>query len=152
MVVPFYGDTAEAQAALARLAELALRDGDELVLVDNTDDGAALALAAPSGIDVIASPVRRSAYAARNVGAERTRAPWVLFMDADCTPSPGLLDAYFQPPPRDETGAVAGRIVGLRGQPGVGPMYATSRRHIDHEWLLESHPFRPMTVTTALRG
>jgi GT2 family glycosyltransferase len=48
-------------------------------------------------------------------------------MDADCTPAPGLLDAYFAEPLPDDCGAVSGLIVGDPAQRGWLPRYARSR-------------------------
>jgi Glycosyltransferase like family 2 len=96
------------------------------------------------------APVKRSAYAARNIGAELTGAPWLLFLDADCLPEPGLIDAYFDPLPGERAGAVAGAVAPLASQPGLAPRYARTRRHLDQEWLLTRHPYRPMAVTANL--
>jgi GT2 family glycosyltransferase len=34
-----------------------------------------------------------------------------VFVDADCTPEPGWLDAYFDPAPADDVGVLAGGII-----------------------------------------
>jgi hypothetical protein len=52
---------------------------------------------------------------------------WLLFLDADCVPAPGVLDAYFAEPVPDDSGAVAGLIVGDPAQRGWLPRYARSR-------------------------
>jgi hypothetical protein len=104
---------------------------------------------AGAGIEVLAPPVKRSAYAARNWGAEHAANDWLLFVDADCRFPPDLLDRYFDPPPAVGAGAVAGQVAGLPGQPGFTPAYIRSRGHLDQELGLR-HPYRPMAVTANL--
>ena len=40
VIVPFRGELAEGQALVGSLRSLALGDGDEVIVADNTDDGA----------------------------------------------------------------------------------------------------------------
>ena len=54
----------------------------------------------------------RSSYHARNAGRGLATSEWLLFMDADCVPRPGLLDAYFAEPVAAGCGAISGSIVG----------------------------------------
>ena len=149
VVLPFFGGAAEADAALAELAGLRLRSGDELLLVDNTEDGAATVRPSAEQVTVVDCEVKASAYTARNVGVEHSRAPWVLFVDADCRLPEDLLDAYFDPPPGENCGAVAGQVLGLAGQRGTVPGYIRSRGHLDQD-LLRRNPYRPMAVTANL--
>lgn len=146
VVLPFHGSAAEAEEAVGRLAQLRTRPGDEVVIVDNTHG---VLTRVPGGVRRILSPVRSSAYAARNVGAEATSAPWLLFVDADCRPVPDLLDRYFQPPPGAGEGALAGGLSGTPDQGGLIPAYVRSRRHLEEEPLLRN-PYRPMAVTANL--
>ena len=39
---------------------------------------------------------RPGAAAARNLGARQAKTQWILFMDSDCIPTPGLIDGYRQ--------------------------------------------------------
>jgi mycofactocin glycosyltransferase len=133
VVVPFRGDAAQLQAVRARLGGLALRDGDTLTVVEN--DGP-------------------TSYAARNDGAERGRAPWIVFLDADVDPSPGLLDAYFEPGPGDRVAILAGGIVDQAAGPGDPPAlrYAALRRSMSHETVLADERFRfAQTANCAVR-
>jgi glycosyltransferase involved in cell wall biosynthesis len=148
VVVPFYGSVPAAHAAAARLAALRVRPGDELLLADNTE-ARVPADGMPSGVVVARCPVVRSAYAARNEGARRTSAPWVLFVDADCHLPPDLVDRFFEPPPAVGIGAVAGAVHGMPDQPGFVPAYIRSRRHLDQAEL-RAHSYRPMAVTANL--
>jgi GT2 family glycosyltransferase len=115
---------------LAFLAYLKLRQGDEVIVADNTDDGVAAAFAGP--LRVVTAGAERSSYHARNAGARAARNGWLLFMDADCLPSPGLLDAYFIRQPGDRCGAVAGQIQGEASQRSLAARYARSRRLFAH--------------------
>jgi GT2 family glycosyltransferase len=130
VVVPFRGDEAAARHTLAAIAGLELRTGDELVLVDNSDDGVLDALA--GGVPrVVRATAERSSYHARNVGARAARAgEWVMFVDADCAPQPDLLDAYFAEPVPKSCGVLAGQISGDRSQTGLMPRYARSRHYL----------------------
>jgi GT2 family glycosyltransferase len=74
VVVPFAGSDAELRAVRAHFATLALRPGDSVTVHDNRDD-----------------PVR-SSYVARNAGAARGTAEWLVFLDADVRCDPDLLD------------------------------------------------------------
>jgi hypothetical protein len=92
VVVPFAGPPPEPEP----LAALRLGEGDSLRLVDNNPGS-------PDGR--IATP----GYA-RNRGAERGEAEWLLFLDADVVPPPDLLDRYFERPPAERSGLVAGEM------------------------------------------
>ncbi|MEA2141761.1 MAG: hypothetical protein QOI64_191, partial [Solirubrobacteraceae bacterium] len=148
VVVPFHGSREKAERAAAALAVLQLGADDELIVADNTDDGAFAGL---GGVrcDVIHTEVKRSAYAARNIGAEAAAKQWLLFVDDDCLFPPDLLDRYFETPPPDRAGAVAGQVVGARDQRGLIPAYIRSRGHLDQELGL-AHQYRPMAVTANL--
>jgi len=106
VVVPFKGSRAALGALQNRLAVLALRPGDTVLVVDNTPDSEPVA-----DEHVIAAPQIPTPAFARNRGAERGRAEWLVFIDADTEPSPDLLDRYFDPPPEPATGLVAGGVV-----------------------------------------
>ena len=149
VVLPFHGSAEEAHEALARLEALELGPADAALLVDNTEEGVAIGQAAAGPVSVLECPVKRSAYAARNYGAEHARTEWLLFVDADCRLPADLIDRYFDPPPPETAGAVAGQVVGTPDQPGVVARWVRSRRHLDQE-ILQDHPYRPMAVTANL--
>jgi glycosyltransferase involved in cell wall biosynthesis len=70
----------------------------EIVLVDNlsrppVEVPAHLASSLPVRLLVCARP---GAAAARNLGAQQAHTPWILFLDSDCLPTPGLVDGYRQ--------------------------------------------------------
>src|SRR4051794_189312 len=114
VVVPFAGDEPELRDLLGRLARLDLGDDDTLTVVDNRPAGAA-PLDDPR---VVAAPERQSSYFARNRGAARGTAEWLLFIDADVDPPPGLVDDYFAEPPGERDGVLAGAVVDEPLEPG----------------------------------
>jgi GT2 family glycosyltransferase len=129
VVVPFGGD--DADRMLAALGCLDLLDGDEVVVADNTADGAARRIAG-GGVQVVRAARERSSYHARNAGAAVAGNDWILFLDADCVPAEGLLDAYFAEPLPEDCGAVAGQILGIPDQRSLTARYARSRNLFDH--------------------
>jgi GT2 family glycosyltransferase len=61
---------------------------------------------------------------ARNRGAERGHAEWLLFLDADVVPPPDLLDRFFDPTPGERTGLMAG---GMEDEPVPADAPAVAR-------------------------
>ncbi len=112
MVVPVAADAAGLRAVLARLDRLALREGDTVCVVDNRG----------VGVDdprVLVATAQRSSYYARNRGAERGRAPWILFLDADVEEPADLLDRLFAEAPGERTGVLAGGVADAPPGPGA---------------------------------
>ncbi len=110
VVVPFAGSAAELQQLCARLAELELRTGDSLLVVDNTPNRGHNELASQPGVPVLRAAERRTPGFARNRGAGQGSAEWIVFFDADSTPSADLLDRYFEPEPGARTAVLAGGV------------------------------------------
>jgi glycosyltransferase involved in cell wall biosynthesis/GT2 family glycosyltransferase len=162
VVVPYMGTRAEGEALLRSLARLRLREGDEVIVADNTPDGllagarsasaaGEAAARAPGGFSptIVAATAERSSYHARNVGAERASGDWLLFVDADCRPRPSLLDDYFREPVEARCGALAGRVIGAPGQTALIARYARSRDHLSQAAHLRD-PYRPYGITANL--
>lgn len=103
VVIPFRGTAAERDAVVAATARLELREDDHVVVVDNTPRASA-------GRHVVVANERASSYFARNAGAARGTATWIVFLDADVDPRPDLLDAYFQIPPADDDAVLVGAV------------------------------------------
>lgn len=108
VVVPFAGDPAELAAVCRRMAGLRLGPGDTLVVVDNTPGHTDLN---GTGVSVLHAAARPTPSFARNRGAARGTADWLVFLDADAVPSPELLDRYFDPPPAASTGLIGGGVL-----------------------------------------
>jgi len=132
VVIPFRGDRAYARRTREAIGSLRLRDGDQVVVADNTPEGVALEVLAGTA-EVVPAAGERSSYHARNAGAAAASATWLLFMDADCVPRPDLLDRYFAEPIYARQGAVAGTILGAGGQTGLLARYARDRNFLDQE-------------------
>lgn len=125
VVVPFGGTTTEVEPLRTALAGIGLDGADELIVADNSG-GAAATL---RDIARVVPAIReQSSYHARNAGAAAAKGDWILFIDADCAPGSGLLDAYFAQPPAERTGAMAGEIVGEPGQDALAARYARDRK------------------------
>jgi GT2 family glycosyltransferase len=126
------------------LRRLRLGVGDELIVADNTRAGVAGA-ALDGSIRVAPATGERSSYHARNEGARAAGNEWILFIDADCTPAPELLDAYFSEAPSEHCGALAGRVVADPRQHALMARYARSRNFLDL-------PPDPYGLSTAVTG
>lgn len=140
VVIPFGGDRLGARRLMAAITALELREGDQVVVVDNSENEAAMqvwrdgreGVIGGTGLQVVPATAERSSYHARNAGAAATRSGWLLFMDADCEPAPGLLEAYLAQPIPSRCGAVAGQILGDPEQRSLAARYARSRHLFDH--------------------
>jgi GT2 family glycosyltransferase len=137
VVVPFAGSDTERADVLARLRALELHEGDSATLVDN---GPA---APPPDPLVLHAPDRPTSYHARNRGAARGSAEWILFLDADVLAPADLIDRCFAEPLGERCGIVAG---GVRDEevadPALLPLaarYAALRAPMSQENTLQ-HP------------
>jgi GT2 family glycosyltransferase len=145
--MPFAGPRAAAEAAVEALLTLEIRDGDELILVDNSGTGAAGRATPP--VHVVTAGDEASPARARNVGARAAANEWILFLDADVRPSGGLLGAFFAGGIADDVGAVAGEIVAapevatLAGRYGAARGFLGQRAHFEH-------PYRPRAAAANL--
>jgi glycosyl transferase family 2 len=107
VVVPFRGGRSELEELRARLKALRLRSGDTIVVVDNTPGGEPH----DGPIPVLSAAEHATPGYARNRGAARGDAEWLVFIDADTDPSPDLLDSYFDPLPAPGTVLLAGGVI-----------------------------------------
>jgi cellulose synthase/poly-beta-1,6-N-acetylglucosamine synthase-like glycosyltransferase len=144
VIVPFHGDREAARSVIDSLATLSTRDGDELIVADNTPGG--IVPDDAPGIAVARAAGRRSAYHARNAGARLATNAWLLFMDADCRPPPSLLEDYFEHRLGKACGVVAGELAGDRTQQASLARWARSRRGLIASHHLETGP-HPAGVT-----
>src|SRR5204862_5482717 len=74
---------------------------------------------------------------------------WLLFIDADCEPLPGILDAYFAEPPGPQVGALAGDVLDAPGQDALVARYTRSRQLLDAD-RGAAFEFKPAAVTANL--
>jgi len=154
VVVPFRGERAELEELRARLGRLRLRPSDSLLLVDNTPRAALPGETEVGGVPVLHAAQRATPGFARNRGAARGSAEWIVFLDADTVPSADLLERYFDPPPGQRTGLLGG---GVRDEPaaagaGAAARYAYLRGVSDQEGTLQFGRWGyPKTANAALR-
>ncbi len=128
VVVPVATRDAGALGVVLERFRAVLGPRDTLVLVDNRG------VAAVAG-DVLVAPEVRTSYYARNRGAARGSAPWLVFLDADVLPRPGLLDALVRDVPA-EVGVVAGGIVDEPSGNGAAVRYAALKAAMSQETVL----------------
>lgn len=138
VVMPFAGTPQQAARALEQLAALRVTAQDERLFADN--DGAAACLPLPPGIRRLSVGGERSPSHARNAGAAAAGGEWLLFLDADCRLPADLLEAYFEPPPGEGVGALAGEIapapaVTLAERYGAARNFLGALAHLAHPFL-----------------
>jgi hypothetical protein len=104
VVIPVAGDAATVADVVSRARGLTLADGDTVTVVDNRGTGVA-------ETEVLVADGVHTSYFARNAGARRGSAPWLLFLDADVFAPAHLLDRLFADDPADRTAVLAGAVV-----------------------------------------
>lgn len=109
VVVPFVGSEAELLRLCAHLSRLTRNSDDSIVVVDNRPQGQ-LPARSIADVLVITAPALQSSYHARNRGVGQGHAPWLLFVDADVRLPPDLIGRFFERPPGERTGILAGEI------------------------------------------
>ncbi len=109
VIIPVRDRHAELARCLAGLA-----GAPRVIVVDDgsRDQAAISSVAAAAGASVLRRPVNGGPAAARNTGlAAAADTPLVAFLDSDCVPGPGWLDALLPHFADPAVGAVAPRIV-----------------------------------------
>lgn len=110
VIVPFKGSPEALERLRRQLGTLSLRPGDSVLVVDNTPRPKSLGEKAGE-VGVLHADGRPTPAFARNAGAARGAAEWLVFCDADTQAPADLLDRYFDPPPEPHTGLVGGGVV-----------------------------------------
>ena len=111
VVVPFRGSPQALDELKSRLARLALRGDDTIVVVDNTPGHQTQGQNDRDRVPVLVASAHATPGFARNRGAEGGSGEWLVFLDADVEPAIDLLDSYFEPAPAPETALLAGGII-----------------------------------------
>ncbi len=94
VIVPCYRHARPLRCCLEGLSSARQGDRFETIVVDSGSDGTVGSAAAGlSGVRVVSTPKRLWPGAARNLGARAARGEFLLFLDADCVPEPGWVQA-----------------------------------------------------------
>jgi mycofactocin glycosyltransferase len=145
VVVPFAGTRPEAEAVVAMLCVLETREGDELIVADNSgtvDPGSA-------GVTVVRATGEASAAHSRNVGAATVKNDWILFLDSDVIAPADLLDSFFTEPIDERIGAITGDIAGIPDTRTLAARYGTARNFLGQRSHV-SNPVRPRASSANL--
>jgi mycofactocin glycosyltransferase len=113
VVIPVRDRDAELSRCLAGLGGQALMRSPQVVVVDDCsrDPAAITRVASGAGARILRRAVNGGPGAARNTGLAAADTPLVAFLDSDCVPAPGWLDALLPHFADPAVGAVAPRIV-----------------------------------------
>jgi len=133
VVLPFFGSAEQLELVVQRLAALDVRPGDTLTIADNRP-GAADDDAGP--VRIVAAAERRTSYHARNRGVAGGTAPWIVFLDADVLPPAELLERYFEPPPGEHVGILAGSVIDAGETASAAERYAFLKSSMSQEVTL----------------
>ena len=135
VIVPFRGSTESLHRLRRRLASISLQDGDSVLVVDNTPGRERLGDSDADAVAVLHAPERATPAFARNRGAARGGAEWLVFLDADTEPRPDLLDRYFDPSPAPWTGLIGGGVIDEPADPDAPLVarYTHLRRSMSQE-------------------
>ncbi len=115
VVIPVYGRPRLLARCLAALG----RAHPVVVVDDASPDPSPIAeIAAAHGAELIRRTVNGGPGAARNTGLAAARTPLVAFLDADCVPRPGWLEALLPHFADPLVAAAAPRVVAAAGAPG----------------------------------
>jgi GT2 family glycosyltransferase len=110
LIVPFAGPGAELDRLICALEQVQRQAGDEVIIADNRPSPGSPAPAVPPELRICSAPEISSPGYARNAGARHAAGEWLVFIDADSRPTPGLLDAYFERMPDHRTAILAGGV------------------------------------------
>jgi mycofactocin glycosyltransferase len=113
VVIPVRDRHDELARCLAGLADAGVAHAPRVIVVDDGsgDAAAIMSVAARAGASVLRRPVNGGPAAARNTGLAAAQTPLVAFLDSDCVPGPGWLEALLPHFADPAVGAVAPRIV-----------------------------------------
>ena len=100
----------------------------------------------------MAAPERQSSYFARNSGAAAGDGEWLVFIDADVTAPSDLIERYFEEPPGDRTGLLAGGILDAEvGDPTAVSRYLTESSSMSQDNTLRGDWPYAQTANCAVR-
>jgi glycosyltransferase involved in cell wall biosynthesis len=94
-IVPAFNEEKLIEGCIRSIIQAAESNGDpessrEIIVVDNNSTDATAELAGANGATVVFEPINQISRA-RNTGAAAASGDWLIFIDADSTPSAGLM-------------------------------------------------------------
>lgn len=155
VVVPFAGTGEQAKAVIAMLLGLHGREGDELIVADNSGTVppppaiAGTLRSDPAHLIVVPAAGEASAAHARNVGAAAATNDWILFLDSDVVAPADLLDSFFADPIGERVGAMTGDIAGIPDTRTLAARYGTARNFLGQRSHV-NNPVRPRASSANL--
>jgi glycosyltransferase involved in cell wall biosynthesis len=146
VIVPFVGSASELAEACARFAA-ALGPADGLFVAYNAPS--AFRPPDANGVSLVWDGPRGSPGSARNAAAARAGGEWLVFADADCEPEPAWLERWFDPPPGESVGVLAGGVRDEASGNGVAAQLARETGAL-HQSATLRNPYLPYGVTANL--
>jgi mycofactocin glycosyltransferase len=116
-----------------------------VIVADNRRDGGS-APGDRAGVRLVGAAGLRSPHFARNQGARAAAGEWLIFLDADTTPEPDLLEAYLSEPPEADVGLLAGGIEDVAERETASARYVRARAKMDQRTTL-AHARAPYAQT-----
>lgn len=147
VVIPFAGPPDDLKRLADALAGLITGPEDELIIADNRRPGSPPLPdgSVPAGTRIVRADRLPSPALARNAGAAAASCEWLVFIDADTRPEPGLLDAYFDPAPGQRTAILAGTIVDVAARSTLVARHDVARQRMSQDMTLRHR--RPYAQT-----
>jgi mycofactocin glycosyltransferase len=147
VVIPFAGSPDDLRRLAVALESLITGPGDEVIIADNRRPGSPPLPgdSVPATGRIVRADRLPSPALARNAGAAAASAEWLVFIDADTRPEPGLLDAYFDPAPGPRTAILAGTIVDVAARSTLVARHDVARQRMSQEMTLQHR--RPYAQT-----
>ena len=127
------------------LLALDRRDGDELIVADNSGT----VPADRAAIKVVRAEGEASASHSRNAGAAIVENAWILFLDSDVIAPADLIERFFAEPIGEEVGAITGDIAGIPDTSTLAARYGTARNFLGQRSHV-NNPFRPRASSANL--
>jgi GT2 family glycosyltransferase len=152
VVIPFVGSADDLRRVIVDLEGLTWAAGDELVIADNRHPGAPSLAGTPlpPGARIVRADQLPGPGAARNAGAAVASGDWLVFLDGDTRPAPGLLDAYFDPAPGERSAILAGRIVDVAARSTLLARHDVARQRMSQDMTLRRRSPYAQTANCAV--
>lgn len=117
VVIPHYNDLDRLLRCLSALMDQDLAE-TEVIVADNTSSVDLTPVRTRFADVRLVTQSEKGAAASRNKGVAETEADWIFFLDADCVPEPGWLDAARRIAAGDPGTITGGRIEVFDETPG----------------------------------